>query len=67
VWGTAEFLLTPLGGLGRLLGRHTPYGRIPVVQTVLGGEPEAEGFVDHLVFGIAMALLAGSADHGQPS
>ena len=66
VWGTAEFLLTPLGGLGRLLGRHTPYGRIPVVRTVLGAESESEGFVDHLVFGIALSLLAGSAVRGEP-
>jgi len=67
LWGTAEFVLTPLGGLGRLLGRHTPYGRIPVVQTVLGGEPEDEGFVDHLVFGIALALLAGTTGRGEPA
>ena len=66
-WGTAEFLLTPLGGLGRLLGRHTPYGRIPAVQTVLGGtESGDDGFVEHLVFGIALALLAGTAGRGDP-
>ncbi len=62
VWGGAEFVASPLGGLPRFLGRHTPYGRLPVVKKVLapGGEQDGD-LLEHLVFGIALALLAGSS------
>ena len=61
-WGGAEFVASPLGGLPRFLGRHTPYGRLPLVQSALG-PPVDRGVVllEHLVFGIALALLAGSS------
>ncbi|MEJ2540271.1 MAG: hypothetical protein P8188_09905 [Gemmatimonadota bacterium] len=64
IWGGAEFLLSPLGGLGRLLGRHTTYGRLPVVQGVLNqdaGSDDAD-LVESLVFGVALALMAGSTE-----
>jgi hypothetical protein len=61
-WGGAEFLLSPLGGLPRFLLRHTPYGRLPLVQSVVKPEDHGEGdLLEHLVFGIALALLAGSS------
>lgn len=62
VWGGAEFVASPLGGLPRFLGRHTPYGRLPVVKNVLApGEDQDGDLLEHLVFGIALALLAGSS------
>lgn len=62
VWGGAEFVASPLGGLPRFLSRHTPYGRLPLVKKVLdpGEDPEGD-LLEHLVFGIALALLAGSS------
>jgi hypothetical protein len=61
-WGGAEFLLSPLGGLPRFLLRHTPYGRLPLVQSAVKPEDHGEGdLLEHLVFGIALALLAGSS------
>lgn len=61
-WGGAEFLLSPLGGLPRLLLRHTPYKRLPLVQSAVKPEDQGEGdLLEHLVFGIALALLAGSS------
>lgn len=61
-WGGAEFLVSPLGGLPRFLLRHTPYGRIPLVQGALRHEDDGDGdLLEHLVFGIALALLAGSS------
>jgi hypothetical protein len=61
-WGGAEFLVSPLGGLPRFLLRHTPYGRIPLVQgAVQQGEDDDGDLLEHLVFGIALALLAGSS------
>lgn len=60
-WGGAEFLVSPLGGLPRFLLRHTPYGRIPLVRGALQQGDEGDGdLLEHLVFGIALALMAGS-------
>lgn len=62
-YGTAEYLLSPWGGLRGLLRRHTPYRRLPVISSLLD-EPEVgeEEFLEHLVFGVAMGLLYGEGD-----
>lgn len=57
-YGTAEWALSEWGGLRGLLSRYTPYRRLPVVGGLLG---DAEGgektLIDHLAFGVALALL----------
>jgi hypothetical protein len=62
-YGTTEYLLSPWGGLRRTLGKSVPYARLPVLSGLLD-DPEAgeEAFVDHLVFGVALALLYGTED-----
>ncbi|MEJ2206833.1 MAG: hypothetical protein P8170_22320, partial [Gemmatimonadota bacterium] len=51
----------PVGGMGRLLGPHAPLRRAPVVAQVLEGIDVGErGYVEHVTFGIALAVLYGS-------
>jgi hypothetical protein len=59
-YGAAEYLLSPWGGLRSLVGKHAPYRALPVVSTLLD-DPQTgeEAFLDHLVFGVALALLYG--------
>lgn len=63
VYGAGEYLLSPWGGLRGVLGRHTPYRRLPVISSLLD-EPDVgeEAFLDHLVFGVVMGLLYGDGD-----
>lgn len=59
-FGTAEFLLSPLGGVGKLLGKEAPYSRIPLLKLILEDTGvDRDGYVEHLVFGLALALMAG--------
>lgn len=59
-FGTAEFLLSPLGGVGKLLGKEAPYGRIPLLRLLVEDvSVDQDGYVEHLVFGLALALMAG--------
>lgn len=59
-YGTAEFLLSPLGGVGKLLGKEAPYARIPLVRLLVeDAAVDRDGYVEHLVFGLAVALMAG--------
>ncbi len=61
LYGTAEYAVDPVGGLGRLLGPHAPIRRAPVVaQLVEGIDLGERGYVEHVSFGIALALLYGS-------
>lgn len=64
LYGSAEYLLTPLGGLGKVLGKEAPYGRLPLLKDLLAGAaPEEEdGYLEHLVFGLALSLMAGDTD-----
>lgn len=58
----AEYMAHPAGGLAHLLGGHTPLGRIPGIAGVLDElEPEDREYVEHLAFGVALALLHGSS------
>ena len=60
LYGTAEFLLSPMGGLGRLFAREVPFGRVPVLRSLVEDTAaETDGYVEHLVFGLALALMAG--------
>jgi hypothetical protein len=62
-YAAAEYLLSPWGGLRKLVGTHAPYHRLPVVSNLLD-DPKAgeEAFLDHLVFGVALGLLYGDGD-----
>lgn len=63
IFATVEYVASPLGGLGHLLGRFAPYARIPVLRSVVEGSSEGDDdYLDHLVFGVATALMAVSGD-----
>jgi hypothetical protein len=58
LYGTAEWGLGEWGGVRALLARHTPYRRLPVVNRFLGdAEAGEETLLDHVTFGLALALL----------
>jgi hypothetical protein len=62
IFALAEYMADPAGGLSHLLGAHTPHGRLPIVAELLGDlEPHERDYVEHLLFGIALAVLCGSA------
>ncbi|MDT8341229.1 MAG: hypothetical protein RQ751_06925 [Longimicrobiales bacterium] len=63
LFGGAEFLLSDVGGLGRLLGREAPWARVPLLRRLLDETSDAgDGFVEHVVFGVALALMAGETE-----
>lgn len=57
VYGVLEWALVPWGGLEELAGPAAPQGKIPVLATLLRGTEEEEQLLEHLVFGMALALL----------
>lgn len=58
LYGSVEYAFDPLGGLSTVLGSHTPQGHLPFVGAMLEGlDPHDRAYVEHLVFGIALALL----------
>lgn len=60
VFGAVEYALSPWGGLSRILGSASPHRKLPVVSDLLEpGGHEDDRFADHLVFGLAVALLYG--------
>lgn len=62
VYGGAEYAVDPAGGLVRVLGPHAPLKRVPGVGALLDGlTPPERGAVEHLAFGIALALIYGSS------
>jgi hypothetical protein len=56
-YGALEWALTPWGGLEELAGPAAPHRKIPVLSTLLQGRKEEEELLEHLAFGIALALL----------
>jgi hypothetical protein len=56
-YGALEWALTPWGGLEELAGSAAPHRSIPVLSVLLQGRKDEEDFLEHLVFGIALALL----------
>lgn len=66
LYGSVEYLLAPMGGVSRVLGRESPWGRIPVLRSILdSAEIDEDRFVEHLVFGAAVALMAGETGAGE--
>ncbi len=62
VYGSAEYASDPVGGLASLLGSHTPQRRIPFIgELVDRAEPHERAYLEHLVFGIALAILYDSS------
>lgn len=62
VYGTLEYAVDPAGGLSRYLGPHAPLKRIPVLGSVLEGlTPRERDWVEHLAFGITLAVIYGSS------
>ena len=50
-------LLSPWGGLEELAGSAAPHRKVPVLSVLLKNRGEEEQFLEHLAFGIALALL----------
>ena len=62
LYGSVEYAVDPMGGLSGLLGSHTPHRKLPVVGGFLDGLDAGErAYLEHLTFGIALALLYGSS------
>ncbi|MBT8487936.1 MAG: hypothetical protein HKN72_05670 [Gemmatimonadetes bacterium] len=58
VFGSLEYAVRPMGGLTGILGSHTPQRKIPFVGDVLDGlDGDDRAYLEHLVFGIALALI----------
>ena len=58
LYGTAEYAVHPFGGLSGILGSHTPHRKIPFVGHLLDDlDGEDRAYLEHLVFGIALALI----------
>lgn len=62
LFGSAEYATDAAGGLAELLRAHAPLGRIPLVGRMLEDvDPRDRVYVEHLAFGIALALLYGAS------
>lgn len=62
LFASAEYAADPAGGLTRLLGGHAPLRRLPVVGDLLHGlDAHDRTYLEHLTFGIALAVLYGSS------
>lgn len=58
VYGSVEYAADPIGGLTGLLGSHAPQGKLPFVGDMLdGAEAHDRAYLEHLAFGIALAVL----------
>jgi hypothetical protein len=62
LFASAEYAADAAGGLTHLLGAHSPFGRLPFLGRMLeDADPHDRAYLEHLVFGIALALLYGSS------
>lgn len=60
VYGTVEYLISPWGGLGDVLGPLTPQKRLPLVGALLeDGDHPRTSWVEQLAFAVALAELYG--------
>lgn len=60
IFAAVEYLLAPNGGVSRIAGGIAPWRIIPGADTVVSQlEAGEESIVDHLVFGLALALMLG--------
>jgi hypothetical protein len=56
-YGGLEYLLSPWGGLGEVAGSKAPQGRIPALSVLLKDRGADEDLIEHVAFGVAMAIL----------
>ena len=57
-YASLEYLVAPWGGLEGVLGKESPQGRLPVLTYLFRADNPGEmHFLDHLVFGVTLALL----------
>jgi hypothetical protein len=62
LFGSAEYATDATGGLAHLLRAHAPLGRLPFVGRILEDvDPRDRVYVEHLAFGIVLALLYGAS------
>jgi len=62
LYGSAEYAVDPAGGISGLLGSHAPHKRLPMVSHMLEDlNAHDRAFVEHVVFGVSLALLYGSS------
>ncbi len=65
LFGSAEYAADAAGGLVTLLRSHTPHGKLPFVGRMLEDiDPHDRVYMEHLAFGIALAILYGSSPSG---
>lgn len=58
LYGSAEYAVDAAGGLAKLLGPHAPLKRIPVVGHLLEDlDPHDRAYLEHVVFGVTLAML----------
>lgn len=59
-FGTAEYVLGPVGGASGLLQPLTPWQKVPGMAHLFHpGDPSRTPFVDHLLYGVALGVLYG--------
>lgn len=56
-YGALEWALSPWGGLEELAGSAAPQHNVPVLSVLLKNRGGEEQFLEHLAFGLALALL----------
>jgi len=62
LFGAAEYVADPAGGLSHMIGAHVPQARLPFVGSLLDGlDAHERTYLEHLTFGIALAVLYGSS------
>ena len=56
-YGGLEYALSPWGGLSELAGSSAPQAKIPALSILLKDRGADEQLVEHVAFGVALALL----------
>ncbi len=60
-YGSAEYWSDPVGGLSGLFGGHAPLRHVPLLGALVETDDDEErAYLEHLVFGVALALIYGS-------
>jgi hypothetical protein len=63
VFGTAEYLASPWGGLTKLAGRSAPHRKIPFFSGLFEeADAREDHILDHLAFAVALAALYRQGD-----
>lgn len=58
IYGTAEYVTASWGGIPGLLGSASPHRKVPLLSDIVeADERESDPYLQHLAFGLALALL----------